>query len=640
MTRKIGILFMAPVLCFLLTLGGASKAQEESKDQAKQESKEQVKEEIKEQAKHELEEEAKQAAILVGRVTHVEGRLLRYIPEKEVWAATAADTPFALDDSLYTEVKAKAELMLPNNTWARIGSTTEIRLVELKTDTTEMDLETGIARFYNKGSGVELKVTTPMGSVIASGGTCFDVWVKDGTVEVIASLGKVDFIHSRSEGRLEVVAGSGSIVADERQVMAGAWKIQTAWYKWNAARDKLWSQRLMVKGDSITYLPRELSSDAYVFEKHGRWERVYYEGSYRYFWRPVGVHVGWQPFTVGRWIEWNADLCWAPAEPFGYVTHHYGCWVTVGSAWYWAPPVFAASVQVGVPFVNVSLNWYPGRVAWLHGHGSIGWVPLAPTEVYYTHRYWGPDALVVGSAGIAGVSVGVGSYRYIRSAVVVRESHFFQVDNYRRVVVRSASVVNPARGFRASRVVNDSVINGYSANTRRFGQAVIDSNRLRRAGGGNNERVGRSQSIASGNAGRGGREIRTGANGISRSDPSGRAGVRTTRLSEVRGRGNRSVEAGSRVSGKHHGSAGKHFRMRENSRGSATAHGGGARHLKTHESFRVSAQGRGGGMRQSEGHKGFGKFASRGPGGSGHGSDRQRRMEHGGHGKGGQDKMK
>ncbi len=182
------------------------------------------------------------------------------------------------------------------------------------------------------------------------------------------------------------------------------------------------------------------------------------------------------------------------------------------------------------------------------------------------------------------------------------------------------------------------MINGYSANTRRFGQAVVDSNRLRRAA--NNERVGLGRSVAAGNAGRGGREIRAGANGISRRDPSGRAGVRTTRLSEVRGHGNRAVEAGSRVSGRSHGSTGNHFRMRENTRGSATAHDGGTRHLKTHGNFKGSAQGHDGGMRQFEGHKGFGRFASRGPGGSGYGSDRQRRMEHGGHGKGGQDKRK
>jgi hypothetical protein len=609
MTLKKVMLFTVSVICFLLALSSASEAEVESKDEVKQE------------------------PILVGRVTHAEGRLLRYIPEKEIWAATAADTPFALNDRLYSEVKAKAELMLPNNTMTRIGSSTEIQLVELKTDATEMVVDTGIARFYNKGSGVQLKVITPRGYVIAPGGTSFDVWVKDGSVEVVASQGKVEFIHADFESRLEVVAGSSSLVAEERLVRVGTGQMQTAWYKWNAARDKLWGQRVMVKGESATYLPPELSSDAYVFEKHGRWERVYYDGSYRYFWRPVGVYAGWQPFMVGRWIEWNADLCWVPAEPFGYVTHHYGTWVTVGSAWYWAPPVFAASVQVGVPFVNMSLNWYPGRVAWLRGYGSIGWVPLAPGEVYYTHRYWGPDALVVGSVGIAGVSVGVSSYRYIRSAVVVRESHFFQVNNYQRVVVRRTNIVNVASGFHASPVVNDSVMTGYSANARRYGQTVIDSNRLHRSA--NKERIARNQSLAAGDARHSARGILAGAHGISRSDPSGRAGLRKTMFSEVRGHGSRSDTAGLKGSGKGHGGTGKHYRTGENYRGPSTAHGGGAGHLKAHGNSRGYAQGHGGGMRQSRGHEGFIKFAARGTAGPSHGSDRQKRTEQGGHGKGG-----
>ena len=93
------------------------------------------------------------------------------------------------------------------------------------------------------------------------------------------------------------------------------------------------------KGESIDNLPAELRDDAYDLDRNGRWEQVYYDGRYRKLWRPTAVAAGWQPFTGGRWTVWYGDNVWIPEEPFGYVTHHYGNWVYVNSAWYWAPPV-------------------------------------------------------------------------------------------------------------------------------------------------------------------------------------------------------------------------------------------------------------------------------------------------------------
>ena len=98
----------------------------------------------------------------------------------------------------------------------------------------------------------------------------------------------------------------------------------------------------------------ELRDDAYDLDRNGRWEKVYYEGRYRRLWRPTRVAPGWQPFTSGRWTVWYGDNVWIPEEPFGYVTHHYGNWVFVNSAWYWAPPVkvklgYLGDANAGIP---------------------------------------------------------------------------------------------------------------------------------------------------------------------------------------------------------------------------------------------------------------------------------------------------
>ena len=100
------------------------------------------------------------------------------------------------------------------------------------------------------------------------------------------------------------------------------------------------------------------------------------------------------------------DQTWIPADPFGYVTHHYGNWVYVRNYWYWAPPV--VSVRVGVPLLDVGFFWYPGRVSWIHTGTYVGWVPLATRETYYSYRHWGgPHVVVVSNINITHININV-----------------------------------------------------------------------------------------------------------------------------------------------------------------------------------------------------------------------------------------
>jgi hypothetical protein len=115
-----------------------------------------------------------------------------------------------------------------------------------------------------------------------------------------------------------------------------------------------------VRGQSVEYLPPSLQDEAYALEENGRWGRVYYEGAERWFWRPTTVALGWSPFTVGRWTDWYGDQTWIPAEPFGYVTHHYGNWVYVQNYWYWAPPVVSVCTSVSPSSTGASTGIQEG----------------------------------------------------------------------------------------------------------------------------------------------------------------------------------------------------------------------------------------------------------------------------------------
>ncbi|NTW35766.1 MAG: FecR domain-containing protein, partial [Syntrophobacteraceae bacterium] len=235
----------------------------------------------------------KEGPVVVGRVSHIEGELLSYVYEEKDWVPILKDVPFGLEDTLYSDQDARAEIIFPNGTWIRIGGNTQIQAITLDDDVTEIDVASGIARFYNRGSQGVIQATTPFGYVLAPAGTMFDLYVGDESAEVIALKGTVDFVHARSESRYEVQSGSSSLVVDDQAVAAGQGLVDAGFDDWNGQRDSLWAKRLEVKGDSTRYLPSQLHDDAYELEENGRWERVQYEGEYRQLWRPTRVGPEW-----------------------------------------------------------------------------------------------------------------------------------------------------------------------------------------------------------------------------------------------------------------------------------------------------------------------------------------------------------
>ena len=405
--------------------------------------------------------------VLVGRISHIEGQLLRYVPDEEDWVETVRDTPFGINDTLYSNKYTRAEIIMPNNTWMRIDSDTQIQLITIKDDVTEIDVISGVVRFYNKGSYAVIKAVTPLGYVMGPPGTGFDLIVDHDYVEVIASKGTVYFNHNTAGKQFEAIAGSSSIIANRRQVTAGDAVADHNWDEWNRDRDALWAKRIRTGEESVRYLPPGLYHHAYVLERHGRWQRVYYDGAYYYFWRPVHLTVGWAPFTMGRWTAWYGEHTWIPYEPFGYVTHHYGCWVLVNGSWYWAPPVARIRVHLGPPLLDIGFAWYPGRVAWIHSGVHIGWVPLAPYEPYYCHRRWGRRTIVVRDVNITNV-YNVTRYRYFKHAILIHRKNLYKVDNYRNVRIRNIKNRTIIKKYRVVPVVNETVIRDYRKTIKKY----------------------------------------------------------------------------------------------------------------------------------------------------------------------------
>ncbi|RJR32388.1 MAG: hypothetical protein C4576_30250 [Desulfobacteraceae bacterium] len=373
-------------------------------------------------------EDREDAPALVGRISHVEGTLFGYDAEQSQWYGKTEDSPFGFNDRLKTEQHSKAEILLPNNTWIRLGQETGIELFSLEDQETSVGLDYGKARFINRGSNSRITVATPAGQVSAPAMSALDISVEEASVHILPLSGSA-FLTRINGSTLEIRPGANGILVDGETIVAGREGTDPAWNDWNIKRDSLWAGRIQSGARSAEYLPPPLRDQAHVLQENGIWERVYYEGEYGYFWRPIHVPPGWSPFSVGRWTLWYGDHVWIPAEPFGYVTHHYGSWVFAHGRWYWVPPLPSASIAFGHPRWRIGFAWYPGRVAWIHSHLHVGWLPLAPYEPYYTHRHWGPRSVAVKNVHITGIHVQ--RYANIDHAVVVAREDLYRHDNYR-----------------------------------------------------------------------------------------------------------------------------------------------------------------------------------------------------------------
>ncbi len=395
---------------------------------------------------------------LVGRIAHIEGQLLRYVPDEDDWVLTDADTPFGQYDSLFSSEDGKAEIIMPNNTMVRIGGDTQVQLIELTGDAAEIQVSSGIARLYNKSSSAEIRAAMPFGEALIPPGAVCDLVVRETQAEIASVTGSCEVSRADTGTRHEVNAGSACIITTDT-IVASANNVPREWDRWNADRDDRQTRRLQARGDSGKYLPDTLQDHAAELDDNGRWERVYYEGDYRYVWRPVYVGAGWTPFSAGRWIIWHGEQTWVPCEPFGYVTHHYGNWIYAGSCWYWAPPVSGVMISAGLPLLNVGFNWYPGRVAWVSSGFSIGWFPLAPFEMYYCHGYWGPWSRV----SHYNHHYDCHKHRHYRHARFIDHHRFYGSKDYRHAGLRG---LRRDEKFRGTAFIPDRIRKDYKNNNR------------------------------------------------------------------------------------------------------------------------------------------------------------------------------
>ena len=325
----------------------------------------------------------------VARVALVEGDASYLRGDADDWTGVAVNAPLVTGDRLFTGADSRAEIQLDPATYARLSGETEVSMLELGPDVTQVRMSLGLAtyRVRRPPEGRHVEIDTPGGafvvreagvyrvSVARNGDT--DLQVRDGEVSAFVA-GEP---YQIGDGRGIAIDGIGDAARPRIYAASGA----DGWDEWESQR-----AGRIENAVSTQYVGEEIYGAADL-DDHGDWETT---DTYGPVWRPR-VAAGWAPYTNGRWVwvdPWG--WTWLDYAAWGWAPFHYGRWVYRSGWWGWAPgPIVAAPV-----YAPALVGWFgggSGGVSVSVGFGALGWTPLGWGEPCFP--WWG---------GWGGVAVG------------------------------------------------------------------------------------------------------------------------------------------------------------------------------------------------------------------------------------------
>jgi hypothetical protein len=368
------------------------------------------------------------------------------------WVAAALNAPIMAGDSVAVPAGGAAELQLDSANFVRMAGDTELRLSEFENGRYQIQVPKGLVTWrVLRESNAMAEISTPLIAVhplrlsavrveIAPDSST-RVTVRHGDAEVQTPKG-TERVH---EGNMMMVRGS----ADDPEYQVVSASAHDQWDTWSDQRDAY-----LLRAQS----PRYVSPDVYGTEDmdaNGHWN---YDPAYGWVWMPTAVAANWAPYQNGQWVwEDYYGWTWVDYDPWGWAPFHYGSWYYRGGpyGWCWFP-----GSRLGRYFWRPALVGFVGFGGGVgfgvgFGFGNIGWIPLAPFEIF--HPWYGAGWF--GGRGLIGNNINIvrnaniGSlYRNARIAngVTGVSASDFQRGNFRntaavdRAQLQSASMVRGA----------------------------------------------------------------------------------------------------------------------------------------------------------------------------------------------------
>jgi len=294
--------------------------------------------------------------------------------------AAVVNSPIMAGDAILTTSSSRGEVQLDSANMLRFAPNSEVRFAGMDIKSFQIQVASGtVLMRVLRPSQAQVELDTPSVSVHALRQGVYRITVReDGTSEITVRSGEAEIGSPRGAEHLTAgrsMNARGPASDPEFQVSSAI--PLDSFDRWNEDRD-----RYLESSRSYEHVSPDING-AEDLDQNGRWTN---DPTYGQVWAP-NVDAGWAPYQNGRWVwEDFYGWTWVSYDPWGWAPYHYGRWFhgPVGWAWYPGPMYgrhYWAPAYVGF------FGWGGGGIGVGFGFGNVGWVALAPFEVF--HPWWG-----------------------------------------------------------------------------------------------------------------------------------------------------------------------------------------------------------------------------------------------------------
>jgi hypothetical protein len=348
--------------------------------------------------------------------------------------AAVVNAPLLAQDHVQTSTGSRAEVQLDYANMIRLAPNTDVGFADLEYHRYQIQLGAGsIIYRVLRASDAQAEVDTPSIAVRPTQQGDYRISVlDDGSTQISVRSGELEVYSPRGTQRID--AGQTMLVrgdsSDPEFQMTG--QIASDQFDdWSANRD-----RQLLASQSYQHVSPDIYG-ADDLDAYGNWV----PSQYGNVWEPRSVGADWAPYSTGHWVwEGYYGWTWVDDAPWGWAPYHYGRWFNnPGYGWCWWPGSIASS-YFWSPAVVGFFGW--GGFGVGVGFGEIGWVALAPFEVF--HPWWG-HGFYGGGFGRGGFGGGYRSYTNITNINIVRNTNITNI--YRNASVKGGVVACPSKKF-------------------------------------------------------------------------------------------------------------------------------------------------------------------------------------------------
>ncbi len=323
-----------------------------------------------------LAEDSDDPASRVARISYVQGSVSIQIANSDDWVEARINRPLTDKDQIWTDRGSRTELQVGMASM-QLDQNTQLGILELSDNVLQLQLTQGVINVNVRGMDNDdtIEIDTPNASITIPepGNYRIEVGDHDDLTIVQVRNGSADVAGERQHY---------SVRENEQLRLRGSDRLNAQFDDLNDPDDfDRWVASRNNRARNAT-AARYVDENVIGYEDlddYGYWR---WETGYGNVWYPSQVTHDWSPYRFGHW-DWVAPWGWTWIDDaaWGFTPSHYGRWAEVHHRWCWVPgqrevrAVYAPALVawVGSPGASVSIN---------ASGGSVGWIPLAPREIY------------------------------------------------------------------------------------------------------------------------------------------------------------------------------------------------------------------------------------------------------------------